>query len=323
MKVSCPHCNFSKEIDTAQIPDGAKYATCPKCHQKFPLSREQAPAAASPRSAQGPRGESTTIPSLPPSPDSSDIVLPQVESSDAGLEGLEETRAEEAPGPPPLPSRGLAAPDQGMPWLGAARGIPWEQRPGSFFGDLWANTRQVLFSPGRFFTALPVTGGYKAPLLYSIIIGTLGLVFYYFWYLLMVLVTGTISDQMPDLPMPIMLGIFAGLLIITPIILILGLYIGAAILHVLLMIVRGADGGYEATFRVMAYSTAAQIFNLVPFLGGMVSGIYALVLMIIGLPKAHQTTVGRVLVAILVIPIGFIMLLAILGVVLALVLARV
>ncbi len=37
MKITCPHCTFSKTIDSDKIPAKTKRVTCPKCKQSFPL----------------------------------------------------------------------------------------------------------------------------------------------------------------------------------------------------------------------------------------------------------------------------------------------
>lgn len=45
--ITCPHCSFSKVLDSQQIPAGAKNITCPQCKQSFQLSENAQPAAAS------------------------------------------------------------------------------------------------------------------------------------------------------------------------------------------------------------------------------------------------------------------------------------
>ena len=41
MLVSCPNCEFSREIDDAQVPDWAKALKCPQCGQPISLEAEQ------------------------------------------------------------------------------------------------------------------------------------------------------------------------------------------------------------------------------------------------------------------------------------------
>jgi hypothetical protein len=35
VEITCPKCNFSKKIPKAKIPDKARWATCPRCKQRF------------------------------------------------------------------------------------------------------------------------------------------------------------------------------------------------------------------------------------------------------------------------------------------------
>jgi hypothetical protein len=61
----------------------------------------------------------------------------------------------------------------------------------------------------------------------------------------------------------------------------------------------GARHGFEATFRVMCYSEAAAVINVIPLCGGVVSGVYYLVLGIIGLSAAHGIGKGTAAAAVL------------------------
>lgn len=44
MTLTCPHCGFSRDVDPARIPAGAREATCPRCREKFPLAQGEAPS---------------------------------------------------------------------------------------------------------------------------------------------------------------------------------------------------------------------------------------------------------------------------------------
>ncbi len=51
MQITCPNCNYSKDIDPALLPPELTKATCPKCDTSFALpGREQAVTAATPQS---------------------------------------------------------------------------------------------------------------------------------------------------------------------------------------------------------------------------------------------------------------------------------
>ena len=292
MKLVCPNCNFSKEIDAAKLPPGIKRATCPKCKQKFDINTDDAmappPPPPPPPIPEPPQDEFMQRPSF------DDVAETVMLDSVAGMS------------PPPLPEGRRASTAGPQPLKG---GIPWEDRTGGFFGDLFATTKMILLKPTEFFNSMPITGGYKSPLIFCAFWVTIGMVFAFFWQFAMAMVgigsAGNMAEQLESLPfgLPVlMLIVLAATIVIMPILVSIGMFISAAFIHVFLMIVRGANGGYEATYRVMAYSQAPNVLMIVPFLGQMVSGIWALVLLIIGLPKAHDTGIGRVIIAVIVIP---------------------
>jgi hypothetical protein len=59
----------------------------------------------------------------------------------------------------------------------------------------------------------------------------------------------------------------------------------------MLLILRGATHGIGTTVRVFCYAYSPMIFGVVPVLGGLVGGIWMLVIAIIGLGAAHVPTV--------------------------------
>jgi hypothetical protein len=90
------------------------------------------------------------------------------------------------------------------------------------------------------------------------------------------------------------------MLFLAPVFVLIGLFIAAGITHLCLMIVGGANQSFETTLRVFSYgSGSANVFQLVPFCGGMISAVYGLVVNCIGLAQAHETDTWRAVVAIL------------------------
>jgi hypothetical protein len=80
----------------------------------------------------------------------------------------------------------------------------------------------------------------------------------------------------------------------------IGMFVSGAITHVCLMLLGGANQPYETTLRVMSYSSgSASVLQLIPLCGGMISGIYTIVLNCIGLARAHQTDTWRAVLAVL------------------------
>jgi len=302
MKIVCPNCNFSKEIDPAKIPAKAKRATCPRCQAKFDLDLEQGASLETPPPFEA-EAESAGFPEENEEPESSRQAYRPAPATDLEAMaahlvayGKVEASAAEETGP--------------------EKGTPWEDRRGGFLGDFWATVKKVLFSPAGFFDQMPVSGGKKGPLTFGVIAGSLGIIFSIFWQLVASLLgMGFSPGGAEEAPMGLMLAIMIGLMVLSPILIVIGLYIWSGVTHFFLMIVRGAGGGFEATFRVAAYAASSLLFNVVPILGGFVGSIWSIVLVVIGLKRVHRVGLLRVILGVFILPI---LLVIIIGVLLAL-----
>ncbi len=172
----------------------------------------------------------------------------------------------------------------------------WEDRETEgFFGGLFRTLREALFHPTEFYKKMSVTGGLTDPLLYALIIGMVGLMFSYFWQIVL---RSAMQDVFPGMQAAagqhFLQGIgLAIMAFLTPFFIILGLFVSSGLLHLCLMMVKGERRGFEATFRVVAYGYSANVFLVIPFCGGLLYGVWALVLYIIGLKEAHETSGGK------------------------------
>lgn len=165
---------------------------------------------------------------------------------------------------------------------------------------LLSSLKDVLFAPANFFRAMNVTGGITDPMLFALITGMVSWMTYYFW---MIVLHDPLGSYLPtkgasDLDLFQGAGLAAAA-VLAPFVLIASLFIWSGILHLLLMMVRGAKNGFEATFRVVSYSIGAYVFLMVPFCGAIISGLWTIVLAIIGLKEAHGTTGGKASFAVL------------------------
>ncbi|MFB0507358.1 MAG: YIP1 family protein [Thermodesulfobacteriota bacterium] len=168
---------------------------------------------------------------------------------------------------------------------------PWEDLEElGFFEALLTTLKEVLLSPTQFYRRMPTRGGFKHPLIFGLILGVLGGVLGLAWQRVFMLRIG----QSPGITTTHLVGITIGL----PLIVLVTLYLGSAIIHLCLMVVGGNRRGFEATFRVVAYSWSTQIFALIPFVGGLVIPIYALAIEIIGLKEGHGIGAGRAVLAV-------------------------
>jgi hypothetical protein len=78
------------------------------------------------------------------------------------------------------------------------------------------------------------------------------------------------------------------------------LFIGAGILHLLVMVIVGSrNSGYEATFRVGAYTAVTSLVSWIPFIGWIAS-LYGIYLAIVGIREVHTTTTGKAALVVLI-----------------------
>ena len=200
-----------------------------------------------------------------------------------------------APTLPVVPAGVTAAP------AGGGGGLPWENRAQLGFVKAWFDTVSLLITkPTEAFTIMRTEGGLMDPLLFGLIGGCAGAIMTIIYQL--VFQSFGFANQNVFLD-KFGFGASSFLifdLILTPVKVGIGLFIFAGILHVSLMLFGGASRPFETTFRVAGYAAgAAYLFCLVPMCGGLVALVYLIVLATIGLSRAHQTTTGKAVMAVL------------------------
>jgi hypothetical protein len=176
---------------------------------------------------------------------------------------------------------------------------PWEelQRYG-FLNALYQTTKEVMLYPGRFFGRMPSRVGIWQPLLYAMVLGVIGAFFEWMWSLtgstLQMLFSNDISELLHG---PFTLGVA---FILSPVLIFIHVFIGAGIIHLCLMLVGGNRLGFEATFRVIAYSLGTAVLLLIPFCGSIIFLFWGLVVVIIGVQKIHAIEAWRAVLAALI-----------------------
>jgi len=200
-------------------------------------------------------------------------------------------------GPTVAPGGEVLAPVTGI----ARSGLPWEHREQLGLVKAFSDTLiMVLTKPVEAFQIMRTEGGLLDPVLYAVIGGSLGFIVYFLFTLLFGSF-GMMGGQRN--PFGAIFGgaigtIFA--IIFCPILIALSVFIGAGIIHLCLMLVGGAKKSYETTLRVVCFATGStQPLLIVPFCGSFVAGIWGLIVECIGLARAHETDVGRAVLAIL------------------------
>lgn len=175
-------------------------------------------------------------------------------------------------------------------------GPPWEQRAEiGFWSALTGTVTDVLFSPGATFSQMKRSGGLRGPLWYAIILGYLGM-------LAAIVFQSLLSSRFSHLESSrqVGFGVIVFLALVGPIVIALATFLSSALLHLMLLIVGGANRPFETTFRVICYASgSAMVFNLIPVCGGVIYSMWYLVIASIGLARAHETSTGRAVIALL------------------------
>lgn len=223
-----------------------------------------------------------------------------------------------APPPPPVAPAAAASAatdaagggSSAAPAGGPAQdGPPWEDRERLGFGAAFVDTTKgVLAEPADFFRRMRPSGGLGAPLFYGVLTGYLGFVVTSLYQLVWHLASGGPAVPAGDSPAERLAAAFQGgttplqfaiNVVIGPIGLAALLFLGAGICHLMLLVLGGARRDFEATFRVVCYASATALFQIVPGCGSLVSGIWNLVAMVVGLSEVHGISRGKAAAAVL------------------------
>lgn len=184
-----------------------------------------------------------------------------------------------------------AAGQEGIP--GGIRFCAWEQQEElGLIGAMIQTVTRSLFSPGPFFAVLPRQGGYALPLLYALILETFGGMMSSLWAFLVGSPWLT-SAELTE-------GVTLTLAFLIPLVAIVGTFVSALMFHGCLILVAGVNEAFQATFRVVCYSSGPELLNVIPVVGPFAALFWKLYLVFVGLREVQRTTTGTVLTAMLV-----------------------
>lgn len=184
----------------------------------------------------------------------------------------------------------------------AERAAPfsWPPPPGEPVTEAAGRTwRESVFQPGQFFRAMPRGRGLGAALLYYLTLGILAEGIRLFWRFtlgppaLETVPGGELLQALGDGANPLTEFLLA------PFYLLVAIFLTAAVSHAVLVIVRGSAHGFRTTVAVFCFAYGPALFAVIPRIGAMIGGIWMLVLAIIGLRVAHETSGVKAAVAVL------------------------
>jgi hypothetical protein len=174
------------------------------------------------------------------------------------------------------------------------------------FISLLSTTRDVLFSPRRYFDALAPDGPLGAPVLYFLIcsaitavISTVATVAFFAIPAGFALATGSIEAGF----LLRLTAVFAlASLVVMPILFVAGFFASVPVQHLFILLVSGRDQkGLTATLRVSCYSVGAPVAVAWIPLAGIPAVFYCFYLHATGLKRVHDISTSRSLGATLML----------------------
>lgn len=185
--------------------------------------------------------------------------------------------------------------------------------------SLLSTTRDVLFSPQRFFDELPPDGPLGAPVLYflicsaiSAVINLLASLTFFVFPVGIALAAG--SSDAGLLVRVVAIFVFASLVVL-PVLFVAGFFLSVLFEHAFIRLVAGRDQkGLSATLRVSCYSVGAPIAVAWIPLAGIPAFFYCFYLHTIGLNRVHEISTGRSITAILILMALMLTLAAVVGI---------
>jgi hypothetical protein len=205
--------------------------------------------------------------------------------------------------------------------------VPWEdpELPG-----LVAFSRtlgRVLFRPGDFFENLG-REGWSEPLAFGLIASTAGLLGAFFWELLLLSPESLSLEAAAGLPASLHPGWLMAMMAGAPVLALVNLAVGSLCWWggVTLM---GAERDFTPAWRIFCYAQGGLALALIPFFGGIVAGVWILVLMYCGGRRGYGLSTWGSLGAVaiflwlqvllgLILVVGLMAFLALLGILLVL-----
>ncbi|MEO6325750.1 MAG: YIP1 family protein [Thermoanaerobaculia bacterium] len=193
--------------------------------------------------------------------------------------------------PPPPPPPGAA--------------LPWEERDRlGWVAAFVATVQMMVTAPAEAWQRTRVKNDLLEPLLFSVIVTWIGMVFSSIYGALFSRSWMTMlpADLQEKLAPAMVAGSPLIKIVLAPVLVAVGLFIGAGIVHLCLMIVGGlssSSAGFEGTFRVVAYSGVADLANVIPIAGPLIAFVWKLILLVMGIQVLHRTSSGKAIAAVL------------------------
>jgi hypothetical protein len=177
----------------------------------------------------------------------------------------------------------------------AANSVPFEDRSLPFLQRFLRTAAMAFSQPGQLFSSL-ASHDLGAPVVYGVLIGSLATIVALLWHMLFggfaMLAGGAEAEEFA-----IGTGIYLLTMFLTPLFILVGLFVSAALYHVSLLILGDGQRGFGVSFRAVAYGNTPAILGLVPLCGGIIGGVWGMVLVMMAFKLGHGTEWWRAILA--------------------------
>ena len=221
------------------------------------------------------------------------------------------------PAPPPPPYTWDAAKQDAPPAVLERNGPAWEER--NSIGGLNAavqTVRELLGDRQRAFARMKLTGDWAGPFCFALFVGGVSCyasVIYNIIFSRLGWIAIKGAPMLATDSWTVFMLIFAFFFI--PVFIAGTIFLNSVIIHVCLTALGDVKQPFQTTYRVVCYSFgASSIFQLIPWIGGLLSLVWNLILVVSGIAKTHEISPGKAILC--MVPIflymGLIMALSIL-----------
>lgn len=174
--------------------------------------------------------------------------------------------------------------------------IPFEDSSQPFVSRLFATIKAVLTDPIRTFSGMQ-PGELTAPLIYGVLVSMCAIIGAVAWQMLFGSMMALSGEEGGVEVLALTSGMMVLFLLLSPVLAAIGLFINSGIYHLMLMLVGGNAKGFSMTFRAICYGQTPAILGIVPICGGMIGGLWSVVLIIMGAIYGHSIDGWRGVVA--------------------------
>lgn len=178
----------------------------------------------------------------------------------------------------------------------------------TFFTKFFPAIAQIALHPGDFFSRMSVPGRLWPAVIFGLIVafpgGVMEQVTSLFFQGNLVNLMAEFNINLPEdvagsFQTGMQVGSVVGAIVFLPVALLAGVFINGAITHLMLMILGGANAKIEDTIRVVGYGNVSALAKLVPGLGTLISYVWNIVVVSIGLSRVHRIPGWKAVTAIL------------------------